>query len=69
MSKRPTYEELEQKVKELKLEVVRSREAGRLLQNPNEIFEKTFISRRTYSELERRFEERTAELKKDWFRG
>ena len=64
MSKRPTYEELEQKVMELELEVVRSREADRVLQNSNEIFEKTFICRKTNRELERRVEERTAELVK-----
>ena len=64
MSKRPTYEELEQKVMELELEVVRSREADRVLQSCNEIFEKTFICRKTNRELERRVEERTAELVK-----
>jgi len=50
MSKRPTYEELEQKVKELELEVVHSGEVD--------------ISRRTYSKLETRIEEQTAELVK-----
>ena len=46
MSSKPTYEKLEQRVKELELKAIRNEELDEELQKSNELFEKTFISQR-----------------------
>ena len=46
MAERLSYEELEQRVKELELKEIRSKELDEKLRKSNELFEKTFISQR-----------------------